>query len=252
METARTLILMASTITAGLISGLFYAFTVAVMPGLARSTDGTTVETMQNINKAILNGWFMLAYLGAPLFITTALVLHATDPDTRNAVPPLAAALATCLAAMVITARINIPLNNALEEAGPPNSTPTPPPPTPPAPPTKLPGTTPTPGAPSSPPSPSPSSPTPSPSTKPFPADHLVAQMRMAARQRRVREMVAAFDTRGVSPLHDQRLGTDAGRPSYRRSRAAAIIPSNAGTSPDCPRVRRNVTAGRGRLPRGG
>ncbi|MFF4393784.1 MULTISPECIES: anthrone oxygenase family protein [unclassified Streptomyces] len=120
METARTLILIAATITAGLISGLFYAFTVAVMPGLARSTDRTTVETMQNINKAILNGWFMLAYLGAPLFITTTLVLHATDPGTRNAVPPLAAALATCLAAMIITARINIPLNNALEEAGPP------------------------------------------------------------------------------------------------------------------------------------
>ncbi|MCX4808433.1 DUF1772 domain-containing protein [Streptomyces sp. NPDC058682] len=120
MEIARTLILIAATITAGLISGLFYAFTVAVMPGLARSTDKTTIETMQNINKAILNGWFMLAYLGAPLFITIALILHATDPDTRNALLPLAAALATCLAAMVITARINIPLNNALEEAGPP------------------------------------------------------------------------------------------------------------------------------------
>ncbi|MFB6557867.1 DUF1772 domain-containing protein [Streptomyces sp. NPDC056400] len=120
MEIARTLILIAATITAGLISGLFYAFTVAVMPGLARSTDKTTIETMQNINKAILNGWFMLAYLGAPLFITTALILHATEPDTRNALLPLAAALATCLAAMIITARINIPLNNALEEAGPP------------------------------------------------------------------------------------------------------------------------------------
>ncbi|MFB7268326.1 DUF1772 domain-containing protein, partial [Streptomyces nojiriensis] len=80
METARTSTLIAATITAGLISGLFYAFTVAVMPGLARSTDRTTVETMQNINKAILNGWFMLAYLGAPLLITTTLVLHATDP----------------------------------------------------------------------------------------------------------------------------------------------------------------------------
>ncbi|MFD9477650.1 MULTISPECIES: DUF1772 domain-containing protein [Streptomyces] len=120
METARTATLVAATITAGLISGLFYAFTVAVMPGLARSTDRTTVETMQNINKAILNGWFILAYLGAPLLITTTLVLHATDPDTRDTLPLLAAALATCLAAMIITARINIPLNNTLEQAGPP------------------------------------------------------------------------------------------------------------------------------------
>ncbi|MFA7767944.1 DUF1772 domain-containing protein [Streptomyces sp. NRRL S-448] len=119
METARTATLVAATITAGLISGLFYAFTVAVMPGLARSSDRTTIETMQNINKAILNGWFILAYLGAPLLITTTLILHATDPDSRDTVPPLAAALVTYLATVIITARINIPLNNALEQAGP-------------------------------------------------------------------------------------------------------------------------------------
>ncbi|GAA2625401.1 MULTISPECIES: anthrone oxygenase family protein [Streptomyces] len=120
METARTATLVAAAIASGLIAGLFYAFTVAVMPGLARSSDRTTIETMQNINKAILNGWFILAYLGAPLFIAATLVLHAGDSDTRNAVPPLAAALVAYLITMIITARINIPLNNALEQAGSP------------------------------------------------------------------------------------------------------------------------------------
>ncbi|MGW7331075.1 anthrone oxygenase family protein [Streptomyces sp. NPDC054840] len=120
METARTATLIAATLTAGLISGLFFAFTVAVMPGLARGTDKTLIETMQNVNKAILNGWFLLAYLGAPLLIATTLVLHGTDPDARDTLLPLAVALATYLATMAITARINIPLNNALEEAGPP------------------------------------------------------------------------------------------------------------------------------------
>ncbi|MGW6575149.1 anthrone oxygenase family protein [Streptomyces sp. NPDC054945] len=123
METARTATLIAATITTGLISGLFYAFTVAVMPGLARSSDKTLVEAMQNINRAILNGWFILAYLGAPLLTAVTLVLHATDPDTRDAILPPAAALAAYVAAMAITARINIPLNNALDQAGPPDHT---------------------------------------------------------------------------------------------------------------------------------
>ncbi|MFD4915026.1 DUF1772 domain-containing protein [Streptomyces virginiae] len=123
METARTATLIAATIASGLISGLFYAFSVAVMPGLARSSDKTLVETMQNINKAILNGWFILAYLGAPLLTAVTLVLHATDPDTRDAIVPLAAALAAYVTTMVITGRINIPLNNALEQAGSPEHT---------------------------------------------------------------------------------------------------------------------------------
>ncbi|MEV7558626.1 anthrone oxygenase family protein [Streptomyces sp. NPDC089795] len=123
MDTARTATLIAATITTGLISGLFYAFSVAVMPGLARGGDKTLVETMQNINKAILNGWFILAYLGAPLLTAATLVLHATDPDTRDAIVPLAAALVAYVATMAITARVNIPLNNALEQAGSPEHT---------------------------------------------------------------------------------------------------------------------------------
>ncbi|MFG2484839.1 DUF1772 domain-containing protein [Streptomyces virginiae] len=123
METPRTATLVAATITTGLISGLFYAFTVAVMPGLTRSSDKTLVETMQNINKAILNGWFILAYLGAPLLTAATLALHAADPDTRDAIIPLAAALAAYVATMAITGRINIPLNNALEQAGSPEHT---------------------------------------------------------------------------------------------------------------------------------
>ncbi|MER6448722.1 DUF1772 domain-containing protein [Streptomyces venezuelae] len=119
METARTATLVAATISTGLISGLFYAFSIAVMPGLARGSDRTLVETMQNINKAILNGWFILAYLGAPVLTTATLVLHATGSDTRDSFLPLAAALAAYVASMIITARINIPLNNALEQAGP-------------------------------------------------------------------------------------------------------------------------------------
>ncbi|GHB86273.1 membrane protein [Streptomyces cirratus] len=119
MEMARSASLVAATITMGLVSGLFYGFAVSVMPALRRTDDRTVIEVMQRINIAILNGWFVLGYIGALLFTGLALVLHALS--ARGAVlGPLAGAFVCYLVAMGVTARVNIPLNNALDKAGPP------------------------------------------------------------------------------------------------------------------------------------
>lgn len=118
VETARFASLIAATITMGLVSGLFYGFSVAVMPGLRASSDRTVIETMQRINVAILNGWFLLGYMGSLVFTALALGLHLPG-DGGHALVPLAGALAAYVLAMIVTARVNIPLNNALEKAGP-------------------------------------------------------------------------------------------------------------------------------------
>ncbi|MFG2720080.1 DUF1772 domain-containing protein [Streptomyces sp. NPDC048416] len=118
METARWATLIAATVTMGLVSGLFYGFAVAVMPGLRRTGDLTVIEVMQRINTAILNGWFLLGYLGAFLFTGVALALHIPS-DGRDVLPALVGAQLCCGASMAITGRVNIPLNNALQEAGP-------------------------------------------------------------------------------------------------------------------------------------
>ncbi|MCX5199573.1 DUF1772 domain-containing protein [Streptomyces sp. NBC_00249] len=118
METARFASLIAATITMGLVSGLFYGFSVAVMPGLRGTGDRTVVEVMQRINVAILNGWFLLGYLGALVFTGLALALH-LPADGRAVLPPLIGAFVAYVLAMVVTGRVNIPLNNALEKAGP-------------------------------------------------------------------------------------------------------------------------------------
>ncbi|MEU3557985.1 anthrone oxygenase family protein [Streptomyces fragilis] len=115
METARSVVLVAATVTTGLVAGLFYAFSIAVMPGLARTDDRTVVRTMRSINAAILNGWFLLGYLGALLFDVVAVVLLAVDRGTDGGLVPVVAATALYLAAVLLTARVNIPLNNGLE-----------------------------------------------------------------------------------------------------------------------------------------
>ncbi|MFE0705263.1 DUF1772 domain-containing protein [Streptomyces sp. NPDC058872] len=118
METARFVSLIAATITMGLVSGLFYGFSVSVMPGLKRTDDRTVIEVMQKINVAILNGWFVLGYIGAFVFTAVAVALHVPD-GRRGVLVPLVVALALYIVVMSMTSRVNIPLNNALEKAGP-------------------------------------------------------------------------------------------------------------------------------------
>ena len=111
-NTIRDTVLVLATIAAGLLAGLFYAYTVSVMPGLSRGDDRTFVEGMRGINIAIQNGWFMLTFLGAPLLAVAAAVLY------LRAGPALwwiAAGFACLLAMLVITGVVHIPMNNALD-----------------------------------------------------------------------------------------------------------------------------------------
>ena len=78
--------LLAATVTAGLMAGLFAAFSYAIMPGLAKASDLAFVDGMQRINVAILNGWFGICFGGALLFSVLAGVLH-LGADRRSVLP---------------------------------------------------------------------------------------------------------------------------------------------------------------------
>lgn len=118
MDALRTGALLAATLTTALMAGLFYAYSCSVMPGLRGADAPVLVEVMQRINRAILNGWFALCFAGAALTGAAAVTLAAVDGDSAVLVPA-AVGLTLYLAQLVVTARINIPLNNALEAAGP-------------------------------------------------------------------------------------------------------------------------------------
>ncbi|MBH5335854.1 DUF1772 domain-containing protein [Streptomyces pactum] len=110
--------LIAATVATGLSAGLFHAFACAVMPGLRKAGDRTFVETMQRINVAIVNGWFLATFLGALLLTGAAVVCHLPAGAGRRVLPWLIAALALYLAMFVITVAVNIPLNDELAAAG--------------------------------------------------------------------------------------------------------------------------------------
>ncbi|MFG2924793.1 DUF1772 domain-containing protein [Streptomyces sp. NPDC048305] len=125
MKTLQSGTLLASVIASGLMAGLFAAFAYAVMPGLRGTSDHTLVETMQNINRSILNPVFMIPFMGSIPLIVLAVFL-AWRGHERLVLPWLVAALVLYLIAFGVTVAVNVPLNDQLERAGDPDSLPDP------------------------------------------------------------------------------------------------------------------------------
>ena len=77
--------------------------------GLARRDDATYVGAFQGIDQAVYNPWFMSTFMGTPLLVVAALVLH-LDEDTAT----LACWSRRCSCAVgtvVVTAAVHLPLN---------------------------------------------------------------------------------------------------------------------------------------------
>ncbi|MFD2472313.1 anthrone oxygenase family protein [Amycolatopsis silviterrae] len=111
---AAKAVLVAAVVAAGLIAGLFYAYAVSVMPGLAHADDHTFVTAMREINVAILNGWFLLSFLGAPLLAVVLCFIS----RAREGLPWLIAGAVLLVAMLVITGAVNVPMNDALAAQG--------------------------------------------------------------------------------------------------------------------------------------
>ncbi|WP_033218220.1 DUF1772 domain-containing protein [Kitasatospora phosalacinea] len=122
MAVLRTATLVGAVLLTGLSAGLFYSYACSVMPGLARVDDRVFIETMQRINTAILNGWFMLGFLGALVLIAAAGLCQWHGGGDRAVLLWIAAAAVLYLAMLVITGTVNVPLNDRLAAAGEPGT----------------------------------------------------------------------------------------------------------------------------------
>ncbi|WP_330301439.1 anthrone oxygenase family protein [Streptomyces sp. NBC_00503] len=113
-----TALLLVPTVLVGLMAGLFFAFDVSVMPGLATTDDRTYVTAMQAFNKAIDgNGLFGMAFILA-LLLSVASAVVEFRKGRRNVAVWVGAAAVAYFIALVITFSVNIPLNNDLAAAG--------------------------------------------------------------------------------------------------------------------------------------
>jgi uncharacterized membrane protein len=111
--------LLAATLTAGLMAGVFGLYAHTIMRGLGNTDDRTFVGAFQAIDRAIINPLFMAAFLGALVFSVLAAVLHLGDDGAVR--PWVVAAGALYVVVVVITIAVHVPLNDDIKAAGDPD-----------------------------------------------------------------------------------------------------------------------------------
>jgi uncharacterized membrane protein len=116
-DVVREVVLIAATMTMGLMAGVFGIYGNAIMPGLRRTDDRTFVAAFQSIDRAIINPAFMATFFGALVLTALAALLHLTG-DRRPVLPWIGAAFALYLFVFVITIGVNVPRNNEIKAAG--------------------------------------------------------------------------------------------------------------------------------------
>ena len=122
MTTWGTVMLMLATLTVGLMAGIFAAFSLSIMRGLARTSDATFVEVMRRINVEIVNPWFVFCFLGGAVFTLLSLFFTVRSPagaPGRDAVGWIIAGFVLYGLSLGVTFLVNMPLNGALAVADP-------------------------------------------------------------------------------------------------------------------------------------
>jgi len=119
MDVVSTISLYAALVTTGMMAGVYLAFSIAVLPGIARGGDDTFVAAMRGMNAAILNPVFGLVF-GGPLVF--GIVAVATRLPNGDDISSIGAALGLYIATLLITGGINVPLNNRLDSTEPPEA----------------------------------------------------------------------------------------------------------------------------------
>jgi uncharacterized membrane protein len=109
LSSAVTLVL------SGSIVGVFYAFSVSVMPGLDAIKGGQAIRAMQSINRVIQNPLFLVTFLGTPIAALVTGVLLLTLDQSSAAIAFLLAAVIYVVGALAPTILVNVPMNEALD-----------------------------------------------------------------------------------------------------------------------------------------
>lgn len=109
----KTITIFGTVVLTGLSAGLFYAWAVSVIPGTRKVSDLVYLETMQSINRAIINPAFILSFFGALILLVISTV---QQYHTGMIFWILLIATTTYLIGTIgVTAFGNVPLNNALD-----------------------------------------------------------------------------------------------------------------------------------------
>ena len=114
MLTVQNALLFLSALLSSLIAGLLYGYACSVNPGLHKLADAEYIRAMQSINKAIINPFFFVSFMGTLVVLPIATWYSRYHASTTCFYLLLAATLVYFIGVMGVTAFGNIALNNAL------------------------------------------------------------------------------------------------------------------------------------------
>ena len=109
----KSLSLFTAVLLTGLSAGFFYAWMVSVIPGTRKVVDMTYLETMQSINRAILNPAFFLIFFGSLILLAVSAVQQFNSGITFWLL--LGATITYLIGTFGVTVFGNVPLNDALD-----------------------------------------------------------------------------------------------------------------------------------------
>lgn len=108
-----TVLALLTCVGAGIIGGVFYAFSTFVMQALAQLPPHQGMAAMQRINVVVLNPWFLGVFMATAL-LALACAIAAFLPWTPYRSPWLLAGGLLYLGTFLITGLRNVPLNERL------------------------------------------------------------------------------------------------------------------------------------------
>lgn len=115
------IVLGVATVAMGLIAGLFFDWTVAVMPALAQADDRTFIVVLQETTTTMVSSpLFVLTFIGAFVITGLAAVLLRLS-GARAASRWVLSALVLYGVAVLITMGVHMPLNDTVVSAGDPD-----------------------------------------------------------------------------------------------------------------------------------
>lgn len=106
-----------SVLLTGLSAGLFYGYDCSVIKGLGNLSDDLYLKSFQSINRAILNPFFFISFMGSLIVLPFATWMSYKSDLMYGFYFLLSATLFYAIGVFAVTIFGNVPLNNMLDRA---------------------------------------------------------------------------------------------------------------------------------------
>ncbi|MFN0299448.1 MAG: DUF1772 domain-containing protein [Burkholderiales bacterium] len=117
IEKLLFLLTLLCVLGSGLIAGVFFAFSSFVMKALARRPPDEGMAAMQSINVAVLNPWFLGAFLGTAMLCVAVLIASLLRWTMPGSALHLTGSVLYLVGTFGVTMKFNVPRNEALAVA---------------------------------------------------------------------------------------------------------------------------------------